>query len=99
MTDLEINMALAMAIGWKFLDVIPANPAYPSCKQCWVWTGAKWKLFDYRHWDVIGPIAERYHCFPNMRSGMWIVCVRLGLTVEAYTPQKAIALAVIAIRK
>ena len=98
MTDLEINMALAMAIGWKSLDVIPTNPAYTNCKQCWVWTGAKWKLFDYRDWRVAGPIAERYDCFPEryyVDKPKWRTVDQKGYFIYADTPQKAIALAVI----
>lgn len=95
MTDLEINQALALAIGWK--RMLP-NPEADGLKQCWVWTGQKWRLFDYKDWRVIGPIAERYDCFPCK----FAICKKRtewGAYSTVYgfadTPQKAIALAVI----
>jgi len=93
MTDLEINKALAMAIGWK--RMLP-NPEADGLKQCWVWTGRKWRLFDHNDWNVIGPIAERYDCFPKKASfGGWVN----NLYVHTTTPQRAIALAVIGAKK
>jgi hypothetical protein len=89
-TDLEISKALALAIGWERLLVSEGKLRLPRNEKQW-----SWQVFDYRDWNVIGPIAEKYRCFPRMRDGEWIVCVRLGFTVEADTPQKAIALAVI----
>ena len=96
MTDLEIDKALALAIGWK--RILP-NPEADGLKQCWVWIGFKWRLFSHRDWNVIGPIAARYNCFPlRLRGGAWEAISRskykLGF-VKADNPQKAIALAVI----
>ena len=96
MTDLEISTALAKAIGWKSQNVLPSE-ASPNLLQCWLWTGHNWSVFDYHDWNVIGPIAERYKCFPgvdrvgNWSSDMW--------QTEADNPQKAIALAVIGCAK
>lgn len=99
MTDLEISKALALAIGWKPEQIIeyegqeyiglPAVILRPAIK-----------LFSYKYWNVIGPIAERYYTFPErLDTGVWWV-QRIGLTnlwvdVCEETPQKAIALAVI----
>ena len=96
MTDIEIDKALALAIGWK--RILP-NPEADGLKQCWVWTGGVWRLFTHRDWNVIGPIAEKYNCFPlRLRGGAWEAISRgkykLGF-VKSDTPQKAIALAVI----
>ena len=96
MTDLEIDKALALAIGWK--RILP-NPEADGLKQCWVWTGSVWRLFSHKDWNVIGPIAARYDCFPangypqGWRSSAHCCCV------YADTPQKAIALAVIGAKK
>ena len=106
MTDLQISKALALAIGWK--RMLP-NPEADGLQQCWVWTGHSWRVFDYRDWAVIGPIAERYFAFPSQfvdRRGKvvaWEACLyseargcRVPFSVmKADTPQKAIALAVI----
>ena len=103
MTDNEISKALALAIGHTEHTFITAS-------MCLVYTGNPhdrvqvngkyWvynhRVFDYRDWNVIGPIAERYDCFPYLDSmHKWDV-----MNLERYysedTPQKAIALAVIA---
>ena len=93
MTDLEINKALALAIGWKELQIKVTDAVF-------VWRGY-WYIFDYTDWNVIGPIAERYNCFPS-RNGLaqlwWppqVVGNRLIKNIMEDTPQKAIALAVI----
>lgn len=96
MTDLEISKALALAIGWKENQIrngvgangrplIQASPVHFA------------RPFDYRDWAVAGPIAAKYDCFPS--QGIWgewhsSYHQRAG-AVQADTPQKAIALAVI----
>ena len=97
MTDLEISKALALEIGW---DQVLPNEDKTALKQCWVWTGSYWRVFDYRDWAVAGPIAEKYNHFPFKHwqgppYNGWYVH---GFTLErpAETPQKAIAMAVIA---
>ena len=94
MTDLEIDKALALAIGWE--RILP-NPEADGLKQCWVWTGSVWRLFDHKNWNVIGPIAARYDCFPSrFRNGTRTEWGAYSLAYGfADTPQKAIALAVI----
>ena len=99
MTDLEISKAIALAIGWKpeqiieyegqdyiGLPVVILRPAI--------------KLFSYRFWNVIGPIAEKFDCFPsigypNSDTPWESLSVHNYELVRADTPQKAIALAVI----
>ena len=91
MTDLEISKALALAIGWNF-DCMTLNTDAVRCyypKQ--TAHDSSWRVFDYRDWNVISPIAEKYDCFPYRSiTGGWVR--RLG---HHATPQKAIALAVI----
>ena len=96
MTDLEISKALALAIGWH-PGLIIKTPNEVRCYR-----GVKqwgWQKFDYRDWNVIGPIAERFDCFPTKsvqpsRKGEW--WSREGMqNVYADIAQKAIALAVI----
>jgi hypothetical protein len=101
MTDLEINKALALSIGWDkskitigtspdnhYLVVRPDGYAYG-------------RPFNYRDWNVIGPIAEQYDCFPQKCCGEWssMIATNSLTWVEADTPQKAIALAVIGANK
>ena len=101
MTDLEISKALALAIGW------PASKIHTQLYG----TGyaisiiqpdmeAVLRIFDYRDWNVIGPIAEKYNCFPTkMGYGLWDASIAFGTIYGADTPQKAIALAVIGAEK
>lgn len=93
MTDQEISKALAIAIGWPYVDADFYGDA--------VVVGRDFdrRRFDYRDWAVAGPIAEKFDCFPyRSSSGAWET---VGLTdyVSANTPQKAIALAVIGAMK
>jgi hypothetical protein len=99
-TDLEISKALALAIGHHKFDVrvnaLTGNLMVLN-KANDIYT---WQRFDYRDWNVIGPIAERYDCFPITVGGSaWEAVSRQKYAIrfiEADTPQKAIALAVIA---
>jgi hypothetical protein len=111
MTDLEISKALALAIGWRddqvsittmSTDGISWIPACVNVKP----DGHKYgRPFWYTDWEVIGPIAERFNCFPGLvnygtRKGLW-VAYPFGCELRGYgdTPQKAIALAVIGAKK
>ena len=98
MTDLEIDRALALAIGYKLFDVKFHDDMWAVV----VYNGS-WRVFSHRDWNVIGPIAARYDCFPlRLRGGAWEAISRgkykLGF-FNADTPQKAIALAVIGAKK
>jgi len=98
MTDLEISRALALAIGWKMVNVLP-DKSTPHLMQCWLWIGHAWRVFDYRDPAVIWPIAERYDCFPDkitggLNEGKWISFGQKNFAT-AETPSKASALAVI----
>lgn len=104
MTDLEINKALALAIGWREADM-PTVRTYTGPTSIWICTNdGRWNRFDYRYWSVISPIAERYNAFPSQYQhfmpyeGTWeshaVVNGKYAMA-RADTPQKAIALAVI----
>jgi len=100
MTDIEISKQLALAIGHHRFDVrvgVTGNVLVLDK------TGNHyiWRIFNYREWSVIGPIAERYDCFPERCCGEWSAMVATDhLTwIEADTPQKAIALAIIGANK
>ena len=110
MTDLQISEALALAIGWK-PEQIRCTPAFgiqvarEAPRSSWS-AEPWWVKFDYRDWNVIGPIAERYNAFPYIDpcTDKWEgYAARLGIDkarlVWADTPQKAIALAVIGAKK
>ena len=95
-TDLEISKALAIAIGWQECDLIVSmgmrgDTPLLSCFHGPHFVG----YFDYKNWNVIGPIAERYKAFPMdsvLFKGLWYS----HLTDEYYdTTQKAIAMSVI----
>lgn len=103
MTDLEINRALALAIGWSHKDI--THHHFPDRLEVWWVEGweSDWRVFDYKDWTVIGPIAERFDCFPLLiQKGKWEAPSRTKNCTsftEADTPQKAIALAVIGSKK
>ena len=102
MTDLEIDKALALAIGHKVAYVTVLGEGIP---QVWVQVDPRFewaiRVFDHRDWNVIGPIAEKYKAFPvEVYSGQWFSSVGMrGKSSTADTPQRAIALAVIGAKK
>jgi hypothetical protein len=97
MTDIEIDKALALAIGHKVAYVTVLGEGIP---QVWVQVDPRFewaiRVFDHRDWNVIGPIAERYDAFPYQSvNGNWV-----SAALDYHdTPQKAIALAVIGAKK
>lgn len=101
MTEIEISKALALAIGWPAPKIhthlygtgYAVSIIQPDME-------AVLRIFDYRDWNVIGPIAERYDCFPIHLRDVWNSrFMWRGTGVIADTPQKAIALAVIGAKK
>lgn len=96
-SDIEIDKALALAIGHKVAYVTVLGEGIP---QVWVQVDPRFewaiRVFDHRDWNVIGPIAEKYDCFPwKDCRGDWVNKHYQHTT----TPQKAIALAVIGAKK
>ena len=102
-SDLEISRALALAVGWSRVQIIGDNvlvytgnaydKVWYSHSHSWVYNN---RVFDYRDWNVIGPIAEKFDCFPGHSESLgWYAADRFFNGVSAETPQKAIALAVI----
>lgn len=99
MTDSEISKALALAIGWRDDNVHVIRGAVFVD----VWSGPvvhNYRKLDYRDWNVIGPIAEKYNAFPKYGGPLmgWECWIEDGYA-HADTPQKAIALAVIGAKK
>ena len=95
MTDLEISKALALAIGYNetFFFVNKDNALFVAWRSG---TYSQFRRFDYRDWNVIGPIAEKYECFPiRTKTDEWFANIFDCNGFYADTPQKAIALAVI----
>ena len=94
MTDLEIDKALALAIGWETHQMWVG-----STGNLYLHVNSSWRVFSHKDWNVIGPIAARYECFPIfIRDSRWESISRgkyRAQFFDADTPQKAIALAVI----
>ena len=91
MTDLEIDRALALAIGWREEELNAYGVLF-------AWCGNEWRAFSHKDWNVISPIAERYDCFPLKTStDEWGASINSTPWDRVYadTPQRAIALAVI----
>jgi hypothetical protein len=106
MTDLEISKALAIAIGWRYvyttdsMCLVDTFNARNKAKVRGAWL-VGCRVFDYRDWNVIGPIAQKFDCFPFWHQNKgepyaWHTFdIETGNKSTADTPQKAIALAVI----
>ena len=60
MTDMEISRDLAIAVGWKSVMRFSWGVMVKTAAH------GNWRSFDYKDWNVIGPIAERYAAFPHM---------------------------------
>jgi len=69
MNNLEINKALAQAIGWECLFISGNGDLMVRTLDKSPW---EWRVFDYRDWAVIGPIAERYNLFPWRAVRGWV---------------------------
>ena len=110
MSDIEISKALALAIGWREdrigkdglpdPDIQVSWGAFHGRKmECWDARINVWRTFDYRDWNVIGPIAATFDCFPYMNTeGNWFVRYHKFAAI-CKTPQEAIAQAVIGAMK
>jgi hypothetical protein len=104
MSDLEISKALALAIGWDKSRISIGIAGTSPGHQYLVVRPDGYKYgrpFNFLDWNVIGPIAAKYDCFPQKCCGEWssMVATNSLTWVEADTPQKAIALAVIGAKK
>lgn len=99
MTDLEISKQLALVIGWPKSRVSDYMTDNFVLITEWPEVGFV-RRFDYQDWAVIGPIAEKYDCFPLKVGDSWLSrYLWRGQRGRADTPQKAIALAVIGTKK
>lgn len=95
MSDQEINYKLALAIGYAHQQVRSMSDGSMIVMH----TPGMWHKFSYMDWRVVGPIAQRYDCFPFCAGGGWCNfpngVIRLS-SRHNRTPQEAIAMAVIA---
>lgn len=93
MTDLEISVALAKAIGWTTVKV--KNGQF----FVWIAGSSHWEKFDYKDPVIAFRVAEKFDCFPDKAGeyfNEWGSFEPGGFAFHvADTPQKAIALAVI----
>ena len=99
MTDLDINRRLALAIGWPRKRLWIEDDEVRLLEHIPGFYGPLWRVFDYTKWQVAGPIAARYNCFPwEDEDCKWVVYAPgyLSPPIYANTAQQAIALAVIA---
>ena len=104
MTDLEINKALTLAIGWPE-HLIHTGRGFMPGEKVWVCidsatkkTLSAWQAIDYRDPAVIWPIAERFDCFPwkSIKDDKEVWCAE-GQFARFYEScsKKAVAMAVI----
>ena len=102
MTDTEIDRRLALAIGYRPEDVLVNISDRVIVRRLDYWIA-----FDHTDYRVVGPIAERYNCFPykfpNAAASLkWMWAAHAFnehgniCRFFAPTPQRAIALAAIA---
>ena len=101
MTDIEIDKALALVIGWREDQIVVGGALFIEFNVNDF--GYEFRSFSHRDWNVIGPIAEKYNAFPTQSAKeAWSACVGDGNDLwvdDIHTPQKAIALAVIGAKK
>ena len=113
MTDIEIDKALALAIGWTEDRIDEGGLLDPDvaefggsgyADEVKVWSGEVWRTFSYTDPTVIWPIAERYNAFPyalrdksGKLTGMWNVLTTVDHIGD--TAARAVALAVIGMAK
>jgi hypothetical protein len=103
MTDLEIDRALALAIGWREdqMRVLGGTLWLKTNDFPHMSNGPPlipWRMFSHKSPAVIWPIAERYDCFPWRMISDWQAETcdpDLHGTANADTAAKAVALAVI----
>ena len=90
LTEIEIDHALALAIGWREeqMDLMDG-------RKLFVDDGQKWGVFSHKSPLVIWPIAERFDCFPRLLCGLWAAGYGKRYA-ESDNPATAVALAVIA---
>lgn len=103
MKDIEINVKLALVIGWKSEQIEPMLEQHcvNICTAAATLTKpAAWCCFDFKDPAVIWPIAERYNIWPSRiidghNKGLWFSHGGLH-AVTCDTAAKSVALAVIA---
>jgi hypothetical protein len=99
MTDLEIDKALALAIGWRadqtYIHLYGTGMALSIVKPD---TEYALRIFSHKDPAVIWPIAERFDCFPKHINSMWEIAY-YGEIYRKDTPAKAVAMAVIGMKK
>jgi len=98
MINTEIDNALALAIGYQAKHIQNRKDGVFVVQHSPLGQGyflTNWRRFDHLDWNVIGPIAAKYDCFPYLTyRGQWDVSTCMKV-LNADTPQKAIALTVI----
>ena len=88
--DLQIDRALALAIGWREeLLKIASGELYVAPENEW------YRRFSHKDPAVIWCIAERFGCFPRLLCGLWAAGYGKRYA-ESDNPATAVALAVIA---
>ena len=98
MTDQQINIALAKAIGWADKDITKTQVDVFVCAAKDKRFGRLWSYFDYRDPAVIWPIAKHFDAFPQKSlwdDSCWIVSREHLNSDYQDTAEKAVALAVI----
>ena len=98
MTNLDIDKALALAIGWKPEQI----------QKRWggiaMWVDdadePQWVQFDHTDPAVIWPIAERFDLFPRRYKKLWLAVRFMERTLAVHPcAATAVALAVIEANK
>lgn len=68
MTNLQIDRALALAIGWQECELRDLGGSLSI-------DIGEWRTFSHKDPAVIWPIAERFDCFPRF-VGRWFAYVQ-----------------------
>ena len=94
MTNLEIDKALALAIGWKPERVVEVH------SQGMKFIEVNRRLFSHLDCRVIWPIAEKFDLFPRRYKKLWLAGRFMERTLAVHPcAATAVALAVIEANK
>jgi len=101
MTDAEINLALALKIGYlpEHVVLVRRENRYVVNRPS-EWITEYWSAFDYTDWNTIMPIAEKYSVIGGTYEGKWSEAWADSNDIVFFDEslQRAIALAVLGVQ-
>lgn len=98
MTDLQINIALAQAMGWEDDDI--SSSFYSQNLEAYDWDKNGWRKFDYRDPVIFTAICKHWNLVANFEGFVsGVAGIDLIGTWQRDCIEKAAALTVIELAK